>query len=737
MLARLWLASLSLLLLAQLSGACKSTGVANRPAIAVRVGGNEMTDVPTPRYQVPFVAAGSTARIVVALQNTGRAELEVELPELGPVDWIWAAEGSARSPLGQPLWPVASLTLGGQIYDVVGLVKLLKRGDAGSDASVALVQPLIETKLSIAAGGPEALIADTVAAAEAWLDANAPGGLPAKIAPASAEGQAALALVEALAAYADTDNPHLSFDPDGRFTGEDFPLVVARDAVRTVEWLYAPTAGAGQEVDGRPVMLTIRSNDRFDNEEVRVLLQFTGRKATIRVQPSVVILVNPTSARPVTETISVHNDGSDRLVIESITLERADDREYDLIIGTPVSAWYVLPKSDPGYTPLTFQVRYAPRAATAENAILITSNDTSNRTLRVPIRIQTQERANCVFTYEDQAKGFLDFVGRPHGSEKVVSVYNEGPSNCLVKNLTIEPPLVRTFYSVRLQTPATTPGGSPTVVSPPLSLSRDRSAEIVVTFNGNADDPQNGSLSVAYENPQAGQFFVPILGGAETPVLAISPDSNQVHITAAVGSSGRGTFVIANNGTGDLTIDDMAVPTSDWENLCEGVSNLSPYFTVDGGPHAGLTVPSFGLLPVTVTYAPPNDEPRRTAQVHIAHRTPEGDCVETNVTIIGTLAGPERPVAAFAVSPNAPTAGESLLLDAGSSTAPAGDPIWSSGYSWYLAGKPSGSKLILSETTGPVVQLRPDLAGTYRIVLVVFTSSGVYSGETAVDVVVQ
>jgi len=737
MLARLALASLALLLFALSGGACKDLGVSDRPAISVMVGDNEYTESSSPRVQVPFVASGDVQRIVVSLKNTGRADLSVELPTLTPVDWIWAAKGTELKPLEANLWPLTSLTLGGQIYDVAGLVDLLERRDADSDASVALVQPLIEAKLTIASGGPKATIGATVTEAEEWLTTNSTGSLPYDVDPASAAGAEALALADALATYVETDNPHLRFDPDDRFTDADFPLIVVPDATRDVEWAYEPTDAAGQERDGRPVMLTIRSDDAFDNEDVRVLIQFTGREATIRVQPSVVILVNPTEARPVSETVFVHNDGSDRLVIEAIALERADDPEYDLILDTPVSEWYVLPPTDPGYRPLSFQVRYAPRAATAENAILITSNDLANRQLRVPIRIQTQERANCVFTYEDSPKGFLDFAGLPPGAEKIVSVYNEGPSNCLIKNLTIEPTAAGEVYSVRLQTPPTTPGGPATDVQPPLSLARNRSAEIVVTFDGNPDDPQNGTLTVAYENPQPGEFAVPILGGAETPVLAIAPDSNQLHIIAAVGSPSTGTFAIANNGNGDLTIDRIAIPTSDWESLCDGVPDLSPYFTIDGAPLENLTVPSFGLLSVTVAYTPPNDEPERTAAAHIAYRTPEGDCQEANVSLIGTLAGAELPIAAFGASPESPVAGEAVLLDAGASTAPAGDAIWTEGYTWYLTAKPAGSKLILNETANSVFQFTPDVAGSYRIVLVVFTTSGVYSAPTTLDLEVQ
>jgi len=96
-------------------------------------------------------------------------------------------------------WPVSSLSLGGQTYNVTQLRQILSN-PGGGDASTILAVQLIAAKLNIANGSDRSPVASVVAASDNLL-AGHTGLLPYSVSPSSAAGQHMIQRSTTLSAY--------------------------------------------------------------------------------------------------------------------------------------------------------------------------------------------------------------------------------------------------------------------------------------------------------------------------------------------------------------------------------------------------------------------------------------------------------------------------------------------------------------------------------------------------------
>jgi hypothetical protein len=94
-------------------------------------------------------------------------------------------------------WPVHSLTLGTQIYNM-GLLLAILNTPSGGDASIILAKQLIAAKLNIANGSDPTPIAATIATADALLDGCV---LPCHVPPSSTLGMQMTAAAAILDQY--------------------------------------------------------------------------------------------------------------------------------------------------------------------------------------------------------------------------------------------------------------------------------------------------------------------------------------------------------------------------------------------------------------------------------------------------------------------------------------------------------------------------------------------------------
>ena len=738
-----WLAlSTGMMILTGFVSACSQHALEKRPQIGVVAGGDDLTEAELRKHDFGFVATDNEAAVTVTINNDGSADLEFYRPELETVDWVWASleEDDARS-----FWPVSQLTLGGEVSTLKQLVALLKE-DASEDASLVLAQALVRARLVVESGGNRTSVEATLAAAEAWLTANASGRLPFAVQPGSAAGTEAAGFAETLESYAGKANPYLDFDwARSSLTDADFPLQIAPAGERGFYLRLLPQ----EPRDVRPMVLVLTSNDGFDNEEIRVFLEATERAASIRLDPQAGFFVNPSRSSPGSETFDIHNEGSESLIVDRIYFEREDDDEYALIPpDKPKSDWIVLPKGHAGYEPLTFSVTYGPAAELRDNAVLILSNDAANRTFRVPLTSDVRERALFEITWEGQALGYLDFSERVHGDERTVHVRNFGPSNFNLDRVDVVPAAAAAVYTLRVEESSSSPGVPPTTHPPNelQSLVTGAVRNIVVTYEGTAETPVNGTLVISYRNPaDAGTFQIPIIGGEELPMIDIAPTDRPLAFNAVEGDSATATLVLANNGNGGLTIRNVTVYDQWWSGSqdCDTTPDPSAHFSLVEPFAADTVLAPASLTAVPVRFVPTSAEARLIGYAQIAYDDPLAPdpaepCRIARVTLAGsTDMSSELPVADVQLLTSDPRAGDLVLLDASASTPGAGEFDGSYAW-WYLSQKPAGSKMILNDEGGPSLQIVPDQPGTYRINLVLYATVGttgwLYSDEAYIDV---
>ncbi len=118
---------------------------------------------------------------------------------------IAAQDAPANCPRGQgywkstAAWPVADLTIAGQVYSQAELLIILNMPPQG-DASLILAHQLIAAKLNMLSGLDATAAAGLIAQAETLLSGY-PGRLPYNIAPASSEGSTMTNVSSVLEAY--------------------------------------------------------------------------------------------------------------------------------------------------------------------------------------------------------------------------------------------------------------------------------------------------------------------------------------------------------------------------------------------------------------------------------------------------------------------------------------------------------------------------------------------------------
>jgi hypothetical protein len=137
----------------------------------------------------------STGRLVAFTYGRGAFALQDSLNKCPLAQGYWKNNPG--------IWPVASLTLGSQLYIQAQLLALLKATAAGgttADASLILAKQLIAAKLNIANGSDPSVVSTTIGDADRLLGILS-GVLPLGVRPSSPLGQAMTADANVLDAY--------------------------------------------------------------------------------------------------------------------------------------------------------------------------------------------------------------------------------------------------------------------------------------------------------------------------------------------------------------------------------------------------------------------------------------------------------------------------------------------------------------------------------------------------------
>ncbi len=538
-------------------------------------------------------------------------------------------------------------------------------------------------------------------------------------------------------------NPYITLDfsqsPYDPSDDDDFPLVIEPNLPAPklqFQVVYNPEDGP---VASETAVLVIETDDPdyegdADNK-YKVVLGVQQVGAQLTMNRNSVVYTCATGC--VVETLTVDNDGTDVLTIDSITFQKASS-EYafpnppKLPLSMPV-------KGDPAYYPITFDVRYCPLDENFEDAnmIIIKSNDQNSAgTTEIPISVD-QAPAQLTWTTDTPAS-FFDYTGL--GGSHTLNVYNKTSSECdgtcigggkccgcpiqvqrvdLTVDGVTNPTEAANWYSVVGKDPAT--GNE---LSLPRGIKGGGSLAFEVTYHRPAGQEvdRNGKMCVAYTAPITGPATrcVDLIATSQCS-LEIAPINQILYfVTETPDEVKEKPVVLINNGTAECVITKATI-TDKWDAP-------SPDFTLKNAPEGDLTIPPFGIETLIVSYAIKTSPPSKPdGRLNLEYTDSSVGTVPLSVVLKGAMEETCKiPVAAPGSSGDYPGAkvGTTLNLSGCSSTAgTCGSAIYEQGYIWFLMARPEGSASQLNLEGGCMAALTPDKAGDYEVGLVVYDGS--------------
>ncbi len=545
-------------------------------------------------------------------------------------------------------------------------------------------------------------------------------------------------------------NPHIDIDWRGSVDADSFPWTVSPSNIDELTFAvkYSPPLfGPPESLDDS--VLEIHSNARTVDGSgrkpiVRITFSLRANNAFPRVTPTNYRFTNATTARPETQDFRIYNDdnASASFRILSVRLETPSDvfRLSDLPsqgLEIPAPA-----EAPPGFDGVVFRCTYTPLGGTNDtNAILIETDLSNNAILRVPLTTGSNPGSYSL-SFDNLAE--FDFTNTSVTEARNVQINSDGPGPLTIREPRIEPEEARRNFSFKAFVPATQQGQpDQEITNWPRGLNVGRAIRIEITFAPEVGgDSANGELIVPFENPNPGQFSVPLFSGQPKGRIVIAPPTGNLSVSGSVtgGDTGSRTAVIYNEGNGLLQIESIAVTSNLVVEppLPAKVWSLDGTFEdVDVQPNGLLLVPlDFDLSKIDTISGSVTDLLKITYFNDFT-----GQSEELNLGLGATdSAGNTNPTA----NPGQPgdyagaVVGTAVALN-GAASSPGSGTFSSDSFVWYLVGKPAGSTAKLNVATAGPASFVPDVAGAYEVELMVFSSAGsnfLYSAPARVTITV-
>jgi len=518
-------------------------------------------------------------------------------------------------------------------------------------------------------------------------------------------------------------NPYISVDWSAG-DKPDFPVVLeANDELAYIQLqlVYAPGTVPLFETSTLVV-----SSDDPDNPVYYFTLTPPADKPEIEVSPSSYTFLNATEAKPETQIFEITNKGSAALKFTSVGLQSPND-EFT-VLDTPAPGAEILPPSEMAGAKLTFKIRYQPKddVVPDQAVILLRTNDPSQPEVQITVKSKIL-LGKLVITYEDQAKGYVDFAEVLNVGEqldKSVNLRNEGVGPIRILGGSIEPDEggAYTLFVQKI-------GEDPETFekNDVRSIKSGASLDVVVRYTSPGPEGADRELQVRYENPYQSELGLPLVGGTAKPSLAVYPSygtfqaSNlQFH---SEGESTTRTIVLANEGLAPATINDVSL------SLPQAFKDEPMNFELIGKPSMPLVLGPLSLQPIEIRFLAEGDAVISKADLSIDYLDATSTTTEWNIALAGYKQAPLEGAPTITLptaDPGTPedhadaTVGSEILLN-GTKSLDGDAYIQSNGYTWYLAEKPIGSAVKLNTVTGSTSGFIPDQQGNYKVVLFVQT----------------
>lgn len=479
--------------------------------------------------------------------------------------------------------------------------------------------------------------------------------------------------------------------------------------------------------------LVIETNARnssglVDEGKAVIYFQYVAGSGAISVEPTDIKFVGVAPGEPMSREFTITNVGDDPLQVVSAEVEEYSDllevtgdqslpttieagtaATWSLTLTPPAEWLQDQPCADDAACGRGFSCDIPDGQAegTCDLAIadflIITSSDPDDREKAIAVTATTGSD-RPVMTVEPTTLGFSD------AAEKTFTITNDGTAAAVLQSVSVSPQ-ARDYYRFEYKGPTDSVFNA---VSGNLSslLGVGDTGTFKVLFDSAAgDDLGIGIAEISYsyfvgDERISNRMEVTLLGGAgDAAVGMVYPEAFTYR--AAQDNEQTRSFVIRNVGSQDLTISDA---TFEQQGL-----GTPEDFSVQ---NATGTVAPGALKEVTVTYSASDNETdniRLVLTSDSATDDPAVDGDELAVQLYADQTAPQIDLSAALVpsfSDDTTAVGAAAGFSARSSTVSSPDILDAA--QWFLLARPDGSDAWI-KSSGPDVSFVPDVAGTYKI----------------------
>lgn len=487
----------------------------------------------------------------------------------------------------------------------------------------------------------------------------------------------------------------------------DFEFVISKGG----DELVCPAAGAEVPLEYTNTYcgeLAIETNATNDSGVVvggKAHIYFLKPSASGRivVQPEFMEFQNIQPGSQASQEFSIRNTGMQGLTIHQFSF--ANLSAYLSVTAGPDLPTEIAPDTSKSWT-LSVDV---PATATPDQYEGFTSLDIESSAINANegnIAIQISAGAGSAPAIDLSATSLV-FTD---ASEQILTLHNVGDATLQVSSLSVTPASARAFYKFLI-------GGTDVTSNFMVqNVAKNSSLDLTVRFErpaGNTDSSV-GTLQIRHNDHALNNLSeVTLLGDeGDVPIARVYPQGFT--FLAADGNNEERSFVIRNIGTANLELSGTSFSFS---------TGSAAEFTVSD--IAG-TVPPGGLKSGTITFTGGNASP--DVGLVVFNSNDSSGQTDIAVKALDSTAEAVAPVITPATT-NDIRVGATATFNATAST-PAG--VGTSGL-WTLLDRPAGSDVFFT-LTGEELQFVPDVAGTYKIALLI--SSNQREAQVTYDVVV-
>jgi len=448
---------------------------------------------------------------------------------------------------------------------------------------------------------------------------------------------------------------------------------------------------------------------------------------------------NASAANPPTDCYSFGNCGTGALKYNGSLFDPLNGQYA--VVEEPKVGDEIPPQGTPGNPkekPTKFKVcvRYTPDTSPDNEGtnLVIKSNDKGKPNANIPISAVNQEESKVEWSGSaPNGQCEFNFQGVTAGKkESLCKLFNLGPASYTVLKMevkAIDPALDQAVVDAIYKVEAFKGADSTSYGTGTFAVAKGKTADFVVTMQfPNSGKPPEARLVVSYSQGNVpGQHLLSVLAGkCDVPAADFGPQP-EIWQQAAVGSTSKATFVVANQSCAPMQLVTACVTSG-------GIVGANPCGKASAKGHAlvkafaSTSVPGRGLHPIDVECKPPNDNSKTIVDLlHVtycqgAYNSASGECtdgapVTQTINLTCSTVTSVKPPTFKLVGPDTPGKVGSPLKISGvftQGTQPSGK-----NFLWVITSRPSSSlawlPLDVQSTSTPVLWLLPDAAGKYEV----------------------